>query len=78
MTNFSWRVPTLVEFGEGVSKKVGTEAPKLVKEAQPRAMIVTDPGILQAGLLEGVLNPTQGTRPSTARLRYSTKKELTS
>ena len=54
MTNFSWRVPTLVEFGEGVSKKVGTEATKLLKNAQPRAMIVTDAGILQAGLLEGV------------------------
>ena len=54
MTNFSWSVPTLVEFGEGVSKKVGTEATKLLKNAQPRAMIVTDAGILQAGLLEGV------------------------
>ena len=54
MTNFSWSVPTLVEFGEGVSKKVGTEATKLLKNTQPRAMIVTDAGILQAGLLEGV------------------------
>lgn len=53
-TKFSWSVPTLVEFGEGISQEVGREAANLLKDAQPRAMIVTDPGILQAGLLEGI------------------------
>ncbi len=54
MNTFTWSVPSLVRFGAGMAKEVGSETCALVKEGDPRAMIVTDRGIAEAGLLEGV------------------------
>lgn len=50
---FSFSLPTQISFGEGLSAQAGTHISTLIPGR--RAMIVTDPGIIQAGLLEPVL-----------------------
>ncbi len=51
MKSFSFQLPTRIEFGTGVSATVGDEAKAL---GGTRALIVTDPGVLAAGLVEPV------------------------
>jgi alcohol dehydrogenase len=49
---FLFHSPTRIRFGVGTSKKVGDE----IKEADAtRALVVTDPGIVKAGIAEEVL-----------------------
>jgi len=52
MKNFSFQLPTRIEFGNGVSGTVGDEAKGL---GGSRALVVTDPGVRAAGLVEPVL-----------------------
>lgn len=52
MKSFSFQLPTRIEFGTGVSRTVGDEAKSL---GGSRALVVTDPGIEAAGLVEPVL-----------------------
>ena len=51
MKSFSFQLPTRIEFGHGVSDSVGAEAKGL---GGTRALIVTDPGVMGAGLVEPV------------------------
>lgn len=44
----SFLLPTRVEFGEGVSRRVGDEAAALGR----RALLITDPGVRDAGIVE--------------------------
>lgn len=46
-----FRVPTLVTYGFGVAERIGDEVRRL---GASRVMIVTDPGVIGAGLLDGV------------------------
>ena len=52
MKQFSFQLPTRIEFGNGVAATVGEEAKGL---GGSRALVVTDPGIASAGLLDPVL-----------------------
>jgi alcohol dehydrogenase len=52
MKQFSFQLPTRIEFGNGVSATVGEEAKGL---GGSRALVVTDPGVVSAGLLDPVL-----------------------
>ena len=52
MKQFSFQLPTRIEFGNGVAATVGEEAKGL---GGSRALVVTDPGIASAGLLEPIL-----------------------
>lgn len=52
MMPYSFYLPMWVEFGSGCSKKAGEIA---VSMGLKKAMIVTDPGIRKAGLLDGIL-----------------------
>jgi alcohol dehydrogenase len=51
MKSFSFQLPTRIEFGDGASAAVGDEAKGL---GGTRALIVTDPGVMAAGLVEPV------------------------
>ena len=51
MKSFSFQLPTRIEFGNGASATVGDEAKGL---GGTRALIVTDPGVAGAGLVEPV------------------------
>ncbi|MDH5493331.1 MAG: iron-containing alcohol dehydrogenase, partial [Myxococcales bacterium] len=50
MTVF-WSFPTRVAFGAGAARSVGTEAKALGAKS---ALVITDPGVLSAGLIEGI------------------------
>lgn len=52
MKNFSFQLPTRIEFGHGVSGCVGDEAKSL---GGTRALVVTDPGVEAAGLVEPIV-----------------------
>jgi alcohol dehydrogenase len=52
MRTFSFQLPTRIEFGDGLSHRVGEEAKGL---GGTRALVVTDPGVRAAGLVEPVL-----------------------
>lgn len=52
MKTYSYQLPTRIEFGNGVSKQVGAEARAL---GATRAMIVTDPGVRSAGIVDPIL-----------------------
>lgn len=52
MKAFSFQLPTRIEFGSGVSEQAGDEAKAL---GGTRALVVTDPGVQAAGLVEPVL-----------------------
>ena len=52
MESFTFSIPTLVKYGEGVSSDIGSEFASLVSEGQPKVMIVSDPGVASAGLLD--------------------------
>jgi alcohol dehydrogenase len=51
-SDFSFILPTRIEFGRGAARKVGQEASSL---GGARALIVTDAGVLAAGLVEPVV-----------------------
>ncbi len=52
MKQFSFQLPTRIEFGNGIAATVGEEAKGL---GGSRALVVTDPGIASAGLLDPIL-----------------------
>lgn len=52
MKTYSYQLPTRIEFGNGVSKQVGAEAQAL---GATRALVVTDPGVLAAGLVDPIV-----------------------
>lgn len=54
MDSFSFSNPTLIRYGEGLAKEIGAEISSFVKRPDLKAMIVTDKGILGAGLLDGI------------------------
>lgn len=62
MKSFSFQLPTRIEFGCGVSETVGDEAKGL---GGSRALVVTDPGIRSAGLVEPVVAGLEGAGVST-------------
>lgn len=51
LSNFDFILPTVIKFGYGRAEEVGTEAANF---GCKKAMIVTDKGIIGAGLLEGI------------------------
>jgi len=53
MRRFSFQLPTRIAFGRGVSSGVGKEAKGL---GGTRALVVTDPGVETAGLVEPVVS----------------------
>ena len=63
MKQFSFQLPTRIEFGNGVSATVGEEAKGL---GGSRALVVTDPGVVSAGLLDPVLASLKTARIVTA------------
>lgn len=56
MKQFSFQLPTRIEFGNGVSATVGDEAKGL---GGSHALVVADPGIVSASLLDPVLSNLQ-------------------
>lgn len=52
MKTFSFQLPTRIEFGNGVSRNVGTEAVAL---GGTRVLVVTDAGLRAAGLVDPVV-----------------------
>ncbi len=52
LSNFDFILPTIIKFGYDRALEVGTEAINL---SCKKAIIVTDQGIIAAGLLEGIL-----------------------
>lgn len=58
--NFSFKCPTRMEFGAGALKKL----PEILRELQSKKiMLVTDPGVKNAGLLEKVEDIVKGSVP---------------
>jgi len=51
LTGYTFAFPIWVEFGNGTSDRVG---PILAEKGWESALVVTDPGIVEAGLLEGI------------------------
>lgn len=49
-------MPTRWKFGSGVSTQVGLESRRLIQGAKAKALVMTDPGVRGAGLLNSVLN----------------------
>jgi len=49
---YSYQLPTRIEFGNGVSSQVGAEAKAL---GATRAMVITDPGVRAAGIVDPIL-----------------------
>jgi len=62
MQNFSFQLPTRIEFGHGVTSSVGDEAKGL---GGTRVLVVTDPGVVAAGLVEPVLDRLNEVRLAT-------------
>lgn len=52
MKTYSYQLPTRIEFGNGVSSQVGAEAKAL---GATRAMVITDPGVRAAGIVDPIL-----------------------
>jgi len=52
MRTYSYQLPTRIEFGNGVSCQVGAEATAL---GATRALVITDPGVRAAGIVDPVL-----------------------
>lgn len=52
MKTYSYQLPTRIEFGNGVSSQVGAEAKAL---GGTRAMVITDPGVRAAGIVDPIL-----------------------
>jgi len=53
LKSFSFELPTRIEYGVGICSKLADELKKL---GAKRILIVTDKGIIKAGLLEGIIN----------------------
>jgi alcohol dehydrogenase len=51
LNTFTFQLPTRVEFGLGVSQKVGEEAASLGVKC---ALIITDPGVIKAGIIDNI------------------------
>ena len=51
LSTYSFSLPTRIEFGDGVIKNVGQEAKKL---GATKVMIVSDKGVIGAGLVKPV------------------------
>jgi len=62
LKTFSFRLPTEIEFGNGVSALVAERAREL---AASRVLVVTDPGVRAAGLVEAP--PADSTRRAWRR-----------
>ncbi|MQL50716.1 iron-containing alcohol dehydrogenase [Desulfofundulus thermobenzoicus] len=58
LNSFTFQLPTRVEFGLGVSQKIGDEAVNLGGEC---ALIVTDPGVIKAGIIDQVTSSLKQT-----------------
>lgn len=52
MKTYTYQLPTRIEFGNGVSSQVGDEAKAL---GASRAMVITDPGVRSAGIVDPIL-----------------------
>jgi alcohol dehydrogenase len=52
MWEFTWSVPCLVKFGNGVSSQIVAEATRLAGDVDAQAFVVTDEGVRAAGLLK--------------------------
>ncbi len=59
-------MPTRWNFGPRVSTQVGLEGRRLIQGTKAKALVMTDPGVQEAGLLNGVLNSL-----AEAGLKYS-------
>jgi len=56
MKEFAFTIPTRIRYGEGVSAAVGPVIKELKQPAEPNVMVVTDRGIVAAGLLDRPLS----------------------
>lgn len=63
LESYTYSFPIWIEFGVGTSEKVGSI---VAKKDWGKALIVTDPGIIEAGLLDGVEDSLQ-----TAGIEYA-------
>ena len=59
-----WNYPTRILFGDGAVSDVGAEAQKL---GMTRALIVSDPGVTRAGLLEPIERSLKAQRIEAVR-----------
>ncbi len=58
MNNFVFSIPTQIQFGAGVARQVGSICKSLTAGkpgAKPGALLIVDPGIMQAAWLEDIL-----------------------
>lgn len=63
MTSFRFQLPTRVEFGNGTSHRAGDEARAI---GAKRALVVTDPGVVSAGLADRILSDLEAAGVETA------------
>jgi alcohol dehydrogenase len=54
MDKFNFSVPPRIKFGAGITATIGSEVTSLLKGVKPKVMIVTDSGVVRAGLLVGI------------------------
>ncbi|MCJ7529637.1 MAG: iron-containing alcohol dehydrogenase [Anaerolineales bacterium] len=54
MDKFNFSVPPRIKYGPGITAKLGSEVASLLKGTKPKVMIVTDSGVVRAGLLDGI------------------------
>jgi len=54
METFNFSIPTQIKFGTGITAEISAEVLALVKDAKPKVMIVTDAGVVRAGVLDEI------------------------
>ena len=54
MNKFNFSVPPRIKYGPGITAAIGSEVASLLKGTKPKVMIVTDSGVVRAGLLDGI------------------------
>jgi alcohol dehydrogenase len=54
MDKFNFSVPPRIKYGPGITAAIGSKVASLLKGIKPKVMIVTDSGVVRAGLLDGI------------------------
>lgn len=54
MNKFNFSIPPRIKYGPGITADIGSEVASLARGTKPKVMIVTDSGVVRAGLLDGI------------------------
>jgi len=54
MDKFNFSIPPRIKYGPGITAELGSKVASLARGTKPKVMIVTDSGVVRAGLLDGI------------------------